>query len=200
GVGGHGATPQMSVDPIVVGMRIVDALQTIVSRNIDPMEQAVVSVCTFHAGTAGNIIPDTAEMSGTVRTFTPENRDLAEQRMKEIATNVASAMGASAVVDYQRGYPPTVNDPEMADLVWNAAVKAIGQERVHEAYPIMPAEDFSYFLIERPGTYFMTGSGNEERGIVWPHHHPKFDLDEESFQYGVAVMVQTALDYLNAGA
>lgn len=197
GKGGHGATPDTAVDPIVAGMRIVDALQTIVSRNIDPMEQVVVSVCTFHSGTADNIIPDTAQFGGTVRTFTPENRDLAEHRMKEIATNIAQAMGATAEVEYRRGYPPTVNDPEMAELVRRAAVTAIGEDRVHEATPIMPAEDFSYFLNERPGTYFMTGCRNEEKGFVWPHHHPKFDLDEESFQYGVAVLVQTALDFLN---
>lgn len=197
GKGGHGAQPNTAVDPIVVGMRIVDALQTIVSRNVDPMEQVVVSVCTFHSGTAGNIIPDTAEFGGTVRTFTPENRDLAEQRMHEIATNIAEAMGASVEIEYRRGYPPTVNDPAMAEIVRNAAVKAIGEDHVREATPIMPAEDFSYFLIERPGTYFMTGCRNEERGITWPHHHPKFDVDEESFQYGVAVMVQTVLDYLN---
>ncbi len=198
GKGGHGAMPHGTVDPIQIAMQIGTALQTIVSRNVDPMEQVVVSVCNIHAGKADNVIPDTAELGGTVRTFTPENRDLAERRMKEIATGIAASMGGSAEVRYTRGYPPTVNDDAMADLVWDAAVKVVGEENVHKMTPMMPAEDFSYFLEERPGTYFMTGCGNEEKGIVWPHHHPRFDIDEDAFQFGVATMVQTVLDYLGS--
>jgi amidohydrolase len=198
GKGGHGAMPETTVDPIAIGMEIGTALQSIVSRNVNPMSSVVVSVCTFHAGTASNIIPDRAELSGTVRTFTPENRDLAQERLTAIAEGIASAHRAVATVEYTRGYPPTVNDDRMADLVRQAAVTAIGEERVMQMRPIMPAEDFSYFLNERPGTYFMTGCGNEEKGITWPHHHPKFDIDEEALQYGIAVMLQTALDYLAA--
>jgi amidohydrolase len=164
------------------------------------MASVVVSVCTFHAGSASNIIPDTAELGGTVRTFTPEDRDMAQERLIAIAEGIANSLGARADVDYTRGYPPTVNDSEMAELVRNAAVTVLGEERVHKAMPIMPAEDFSYFLLERPGTYFMTGCGNAEKGMDWPHHHPKFDVDEESFQYGVATLVQTTLDYLNLDA
>src|SRR5690606_33400627 len=150
GKGGHGAMPHGTVDPIQIAMQIGTALQTIVSRNVDPMEQVVVSVCNIHAGKADNVIPDTAELGGTVRTFTPENRDLAERRMKEIATGIAASMGGSAEVRYTRGYPPTVNDDAMADLVWDAAVKVVGEENVHKMTPMMPAEDFSYFLEERP--------------------------------------------------
>jgi amidohydrolase len=196
GKGGHGAMPHDAVDPVQIAMQIGTALQTIVSRNVDPMSAVVVSVCNIHAGTADNIIPDTAQLGGTVRTFTPENRDLAEKRMKEIAEGIATSMGGKAEVTYVRGYPPTVNDEEMAELVRNAAVKAVGEENVHLMKPMMPAEDFSYFLENRPGTYFMTGCGNAEKGITWPHHHPKFDLDEEAFPFGVATMVQTVLDYL----
>jgi amidohydrolase len=197
GKGGHGAMPHDAVDPILIAMQIGTALQSIVSRNVDPMEAVVVSVCNIHSGTADNIIPDTAELGGTVRTFTPEDRDLAEQRMKEIAEGIAASMGGKAEVTYTRGYPPTVNDEAMAELVRNAAITAVGEENVHLMKPMMPAEDFSYFLEERPGTYFMTGCGNAEKGITWPHHHPKFDLDEEAFPFGVATMVQTVLDYLN---
>lgn len=197
GKGGHGANPHTAVDPVMIGMQIGGALQTIVSRNTDPMAPVVVSVCTFHSGTASNIIPDTAELSGTVRTFTPEDRDMAQERLTEIAEEMAAAFGARADVTYSCGYPPTVNDPEMAELVWNAAVSVLGDERVRKAAPIMPAEDFSYFLLERPGTYYMTGSGNAGKETDWPHHHPKFDVDEESFPLGVAVLVQTALDFLN---
>lgn len=197
GKGGHGATPHTAVDPVLIAMQIGVALQTVVSRKVDPMHPAVVSVCTMHAGTAGNIIPDTAEIGGTVRTFSPEIRDLAEVELTRIAEGMAASLGGRAEVTYERGYPPTVNDEEMADLVRKAAARAIGEENVHQMRPIMPAEDFSYFLEERPGTYFMTGCRNEEKGFVWPHHHPKFDIDEESLQYGVATMVQTVLDYLN---
>ncbi len=196
GKGGHGAVPHTAVDPIVIATQIVGALQTVVSRRVDPMASAVVSVCTIHAGTASNIIPDTAELTGTVRTFTPEVRDLAQEELTRLAESVAEAMGGRANVTYTRGYPPTVNDEGMADLVRGAAAKAIGEENVHQMTPIMPAEDFSYFLLERPGTYFMLGCRNEEKGMVWPHHHPKFDLDEDSMQYGVATMAQVVLDYL----
>jgi amidohydrolase len=197
GKGGHGTVPHTAVDPVIVAMQIGTALQTVVSRRVDPMESAVVSICTMHAGTAFNIIPDTAEIGGTVRTFSPEVRDLAQGEITRIAEGIAASMSASAEVTYERGYPPTVNDEAMADLVRAAAAKAIGEENVHQMRPIMPAEDFSYFLIERPGTYFMLGCRNDEKGFNWPHHHPKFDLDEDSMQYGVATMAQVVLDYLN---
>jgi amidohydrolase len=197
GKGGHGAVPHTAVDPVIIAMQIGTALQTVVSRRVDPMKSAVVSVCTMHAGTAFNIIPDTAEIGGTVRTFDPGVRDLAQEEITRIAEGIAASMGASAEVMYERGYPPTVNDEAMADLVRRAAATAIGEENVHQMRPIMPAEDFSYFLLERPGTYFMLGCRNDEKGFNWPHHHPKFDLDEESMQYGVATMAQVVLDYLN---
>jgi amidohydrolase len=199
GKGGHGAVPHTAVDPVIVAMQIGTAMQTVVSRRVDSMASAVVSICTMHAGTAFNIIPDTAEIGGTVRTFDPGVRDLAQEEITRIAEGIAASMGASADVTYERGYPPTVNDEAMADLVRAAAAKAIGEENVHQMRPIMPAEDFSYFLIERPGTYFMLGCRNDEKGFNWPHHHPKFDLDEDSMQYGVATMAQVVLNYLNAG-
>lgn len=197
GRGGHAARPQLAIDPVLIGMHIGVALQTIVSRNADPMDALVISNCMFHAGDAGNIIPDTARMEGTVRTFTPEMRDLAEARLKEIATSTAKMMGGEATVTYRRGYPATVNDAEMADLVREAAREVMGEENVLDRPPAMGAEDFSYFLLEKPGCFFNVGCRNEERGIVWGHHHPRFDVDEESLGYGVATMVNTVLKYLN---
>jgi amidohydrolase len=197
GKGGHGAAPHQTVDPIAIGMQIASALQTIVSRNANPMEQLVVSVCNFHSGFADNVIPDTAELGGTVRTFTPEMRDLAEERLKEIATGVAEAMGGKAIVTYNRGYPATINNAEMAQLVKDAASEIVGEENVAEGEPMMGAEDFSYFLIEKPGAFFNVGHRNEERGITWPHHHPRFDIDEESLGHGVATMTNVVLTYLN---
>jgi amidohydrolase len=196
GRGGHAARPQLAIDPVLIGMHIGVALQTIVSRNADPMDSLVVSNCMFHAGDAGNIIPDTARMEGTVRTFTPEMRDLAEERLKEIATSTAKMLGGEATVTYRRGYPATVNDPEMADLVREAAAEVVGAENVKDRLPAMGAEDFSYFLLEKPGCFFNVGSRNEERGITWGHHHPRFDIDEESLGHGVATMVNTVLTYM----
>ncbi len=146
GKGGHAASPHQTVDPVMIGFQIGNALQTLVSRNADPMGSLVVSTCTFHAGFADNVIPDTAEMGGTVRTFTPEMRDLAERRLTEIATGVASALGGTAEVTYHRGYPATVNDEAMSELVRQAAVEAVGEENVIPVTPGMGAEDFSYFL------------------------------------------------------
>jgi amidohydrolase len=197
GRGGHGASPHQTVDPVAIGVQIAAALQTIVSRNADPMGQLVVSVCNFHAGHADNVIPDTAELGGTVRTFTPEMRDLAEERVKDIATGIAAAMSGEAIITYKRGYPATINDPEMAELVREAATQVVGEENVAVGEPMMGAEDFSYFLIEKPGAFFNVGHRNEERGITWPHHHPRFDVDEEALGHGVATMLQTVLNYLS---
>ena len=196
GKGGHGAYPHQTVDPIMVGFQIGNALQTIVSRNADPMDSLVVSTCNFHSGFADNVIPDTAVMGGTVRTFSPEMRDLAEERLTDVVTGVAAALGATATVEYTRGYPATVNDAEMSELVRQAAVEAVGEENVIPVTAGMGAEDFSYFLIEKPGCFFNVGHRNEERGIVWPHHHPRFDVDEESLGHGITTMTNVVLTYL----
>jgi amidohydrolase len=200
GKGGHGAMPHETVDPIMVGADIISGLRSIVSRNVDPLDSVVVSVCGFHSGKAYNVIPDKAVMGGTVRTFSNENRDLAENRLKQVAEGIAAAQGATVTIDYQRGYPPTVNDVAMSELAATSIAKVVGEQGVYEMRPMMPAEDFSYFLEERPGCYFMTGCRNEEKGIVWPHHHPKFDIDEEAIGIGVAALVSVAMDYLNAEA
>ena len=200
GKGGHGARPQDAVDPIVVGSQIVVALQTLVAREVDPIESAVVSVCAFLAGEAFNVIPDTAELRGTVRTFTPENRDLLERRIGEVVRGVVTALRAEATVDYRRGYPATINDPAMTDLVRAAAAEVVGAGKVIEGAPMMGAEDFSYFLERVPGSYFFVGSRNEERGLVWGQHHPRFDLDEAAMAVGIEALVRTTLRYLDGGA
>jgi amidohydrolase len=196
GKGGHGAAPHQTVDPLAIGVQIAAALQSIVSRNADPMGQLVVSVCNFHSGFADNVIPDTAELGGTVRTFTPEMRDMAESRLTEIATGVAEAMGGKALVNYKRGYPATINNTEMAERVKEAAQQVVGEENVIDGEPMMGAEDFSYFLIEKPGAFFNVGHRNEELGIIWPHHHPKFNVDEEALGHGMATMLQVVMNYL----
>lgn len=197
GKGGHGAMPNGCVDPIVVGMAIVNALQTIVSREVDPTESAVISTCTFHAGHAGNVIPETAEIGGTVRTFSPEVRDLIERRLGDVAEGIATSTRATAKADYRRGVSATVNEPEMAEIARTAAISVVGEDQVRPQIPTMGGEDFSAFLEERPGCYFFVGTNNEERGLTWGHHHPRFDIDERALGIGVETMVRTLTGYLN---
>lgn len=196
GKGGHGAYPHGCIDPVVIGAQIVVALQTAVSRNTDPMDAAVVSNCVFQSGDAFNVIPDTAVLKGTVRTFKDETRDLMEKRITELATTIAEGMGGKATVDYARGYPATVNDEAMTELAREAAIAAVGEENVIPKDPAMGAEDMSYFQLEAPGSYFFVGSKNEEKGLVWGHHHPKFDIDEESMANGLTAMAMNVLTYL----
>jgi len=196
GRGGHAAYPSENIDPVVIGAQIVVALQSLVSRETDPMESAVLSTCIFNGGDAFNVIPDTVELAGTVRTFKPDVRDHMEKRIAEVASGIATAMQASAEVTYTRGYPATVNDEAMTDLAREAAIEVVGEENVIELAPKMGAEDFSYFLEQKPGSYFFVGSNNEDRGLVWGHHHPKFDIDEESLGAGLATMATSVLKYL----
>lgn len=196
GKGGHGASPNETIDPIVIGAQIITALQTLVARTINPSEEAVVTVGYFKGGLAFNVIPDTAEMGGTVRTFTPENRDLLEKRIGEIAKGIAEALGATVDYTYTRGYPATVNDPAMTELVREEAAKVVGEDGVETPALMMGAEDFSYFLEKVPGAYWFVGSNNPDRGLIWGHHHPKFDIDEAAMAIGIESMVNVTLRYL----
>ncbi len=197
GRGGHAARPQVAIDPVVVGAYIVTALQTLVSREVDPIQPAVVTVGSLVAGEAMNVIPDTATLKGTVRTIDPEVRDLLERRLTEVAQGVGAAMRAEVRVDFMRGYPSMVNDEAMTELVRQAAIEVVGEENVVEARLGMGGEDFAYFSLERPGCFFRVGTRNEERGIVWGHHHPRFDVEEEGFLAGIATMTNSVLTFLN---
>jgi amidohydrolase len=197
GKGGHGARPHQSIDPIAVGAQIVTAIQTLVSRERDPNAPAVVTIGTFHAGTAPNVIPDKAVLTGTIRTFAPELREQLTTRIKSLAEGIAKAMRAEARVVVELGYPSVVNDPEMTDLVRAAAAEVVGQKKVIEGQPHTGGEDFSYFSLQVPSSFFFVGSRNEEKGLVWGHHHPKFDLDEEALAIGMETMARAVLRYLN---
>ncbi len=197
GKGGHAASPELAVDPVVIGAQIVAAMQTLVSRETDPMATVVVSAGVFRAGDAFNVIPDTATFGGTVRAFDPELLERTNRRIGELASGIAEAMGGTAETKIMRGYPPTVNDPEMSALVWDAAVEAIGEENVAPIEPAMGGEDFSHFLRAKPGTFFFVGSGNEALGTTFGHHHPRFDIDEEALATGLNVMTTSVLAYLN---
>ena len=198
GKGGHGASPQLAIDPIVVAAQIVVTLQSILAREIDPVDPAVVTVGKILAGEASNVIPDSAELRGTVRSFNPATRDRLAERVTSIIEGIATSMGATASIEDKFGYPATINDPEMTDLVRAAAEAVVGPDKLLALEPQMGAEDFSYFLEQRPGCFFFVGTRNEEKGLVWSHHHPRFDIDEDGMAIGMQVMLHTVLDYLGA--
>jgi amidohydrolase len=191
GKGGHGAIPQQTIDSIVVGAQVVNALQTIVARNIDPIESAVVTVGKFHAGTALNVIADTARLSGTVRYFNPNYNGYFRQRIEQVIAGVCQSHGAHYELDYQSLYPPVINDGAIADLV-----RSVAETVVESPLGVVPncqtmgGEDMSYFLQEVPGCYFFLGSANAEKGLDFPHHHPRFDFDETALGMGVELFVR----------
>ena len=162
---------------------VITALQTIASRNADPLDSVVVSVCTVKAGDAFNVIPQTAMLLGTVRTLAPEVRDLAENRIRAIVENVCAAFGAKATIDYDRGYPVTINDPDKTEFMASIARAVGGENAVDTAIlPLMGAEDFSYMLEQRPGAYIFLGNG-DTAGV----HHPAYDFNDEASPYGVSL-------------
>ena len=183
GKGGHGAYPQDCIDPIVAAAHVITALQTVASRSVDPLQSLVVSVCTVKAGEAFNVIPQTASLLGTVRTLSPEVRDLAETRIRAIIDNVCAAFGARAQVDYSRGYPVTVNDAARTEFVASVAKDVAGESAVDTTIrPEMGAEDFSFMLEKRPGAYVFLGNG-DTAGV----HHPAYDFNDETAPYGASL-------------
>jgi amidohydrolase len=196
GRGGHGAIPDETIDSIVVGSQMVGALQTIASRNVSPMNSVVVTVGTFHSGDNNNVIADTCRMTGTVRSFLPEVRDHAEKRLTEIVKGTAAMMGASANVQYIRDYPAVINSEAEAEVAREAALAAFGEERVLPMKPLMGGEDFSYYLGKVPGAYLFVGAGNPDKHAEYPHHHPRFDLDEDAMLTAGELLGRTALLYL----
>ncbi len=197
GRGGHAARPQKAVDPVVIAAQAILALQTLVSRETDPMDSVVLSTTAVLAGEAFNVIPDTAELRGTVRTISVEAREHMEKRVQEVITGIANTMGAEVEITYIKGYPSLQNDEEMAELVRRSAIEVVGEDMVIESQLGLGGEDFSYFSLEVPSCFFRCGTRNEERGIVWGHHHPKFDVEEEGFVNGMATMAAAAMNYLN---
>ncbi|MBB4124207.1 M20 aminoacylase family protein [Martelella radicis] len=188
GDGGHAAQPQKSVDPIMIGSQIVSACQTIVSRNADPVSPLVVSITEFHAGFAHNVIPDEAELGGTVRSFSPENRDLAERRIKAIAEMTALSHGGVASVTYTRNYPPTVNHPEETGHAIAAASSIAGEAAVDTDFaPWTAAEDFSYMLESRPGAFILMGNGDSAE-----LHNAEYDFNDAALPYGISYWVRLA--------
>lgn len=198
GVGGHGALPQQTVDAVVVASHIVTALQTVVSRNVSPLDSAVVTVGTFNAGTAFNIIAGSAQLRGTVRTFNRETYQSIPQMIERVVRGVCEAMGATYNLDYTRQTTPLVNNNEVCELVAECAAEVVGAENVirDESVRTMGGEDMAYFLDRVPGCYFFLGTRNEERGFIHPHHSPRFDIDESALPLGVEIMTRVIRRYL----
>lgn len=193
GRGGHGALPHDTIDPIVAAAQAVTALQGVVSRSVDPLETAVVTVGAFRAGEAFNVIPDEARLDGTLRSFADPVRDLLRRRVREVLEATAQAAGCRAEFELRPGYPATINDSAAVETVRRAACVAFGADNVREPAPLMAAEDFSYFLQKRPGAFILVGAGNAERGITAPHHSPQFDIDESVLPRGTELLARIAL-------
>jgi hippurate hydrolase len=195
GRGGHGAEPQDASDPIVCGASIIMALQSVVSRNLHPMEQAVVTVGAFNAGKASNVIPERAEMAITIRSFDASVRDMLERRIRDIAEGQAASYGMSVTIDYDRGYEPTINHKAETDFVRAVARRVVGEGNVMDLpRPMMGSEDFSFMLRERPGSYFLLGTGRTQNDP--PLHHPCFDFNDEALPIGVSMWVEVAEEWL----
>ena len=197
GQGGHGAAPHETIDPIAIGTSIVQQLQQIVSRRIDPVKPAVVTVSSFNAGDAFNVIPTTAKITGTVRTFDSSVQDAIMSHMERIIASCCENAGATYSFQYSKGYPAVVNSTNETDLLVKSAGKIVGEENTIQLSPQMTGEDFAYYLQKVPGTFFFTGAGNKAAGITYPHHHAKFDIDEESMLIAAKVLLSVTLDYLN---
>jgi amidohydrolase len=193
GRGGHGAHPDQTVDAVMVAAQIVVALQTIVARNVNPEETAVVTIGSIHAGDAGNVIAEKATMVGTVRCFSPEVRELLHRRVREVATGVAATFGATADVDVVLGVSATVNAPAPTELVYKVVSEVLGEDNVDRNYRTTGGEDFSEVLAAVPGNFFFLGAQNDERGFNFPHHNPRFDIDEACLPAGVAILCEAAL-------
>jgi amidohydrolase len=193
GKGGHGSMPQDTVCALSTAAQIVCSMNTIVGRNVNPLEPAVVSFGMINAGKVFNITPDTATIIGTVRSFDQGVRMRVWERIDQICAGVCQSMGATFTIEKIFGYPPVINTPEVAAVVAEAGRETSGNENVVEIGPSMGGEDFSYYLEKAPGMFLYLGIANPEKGASFPHHHPKFDIDEDALIVGVETMVRAAL-------
>lgn len=196
GKGGHGAVPNASIDPVLASAQIVTALQSIVSRNVSPLQQAVLSVTSIQTGQAFNVIPQVAEIKGTVRTFEKNVQEVVEQRFEKIVKGVAEAMGCTAVIQFVQTTSPVTNDPKITEIVKNVAQRDLPSLTLEQNYQTMGSEDMSEVMDVIPGCYFFVGTANSEKGLNFGHHHPKFDIDEAALPAGIALMVGAAFEYL----
>ncbi|MHC4458653.1 MAG: M20 metallopeptidase family protein [Planctomycetota bacterium] len=193
GRGGHGAMPHLCVDALEVGIQVVNALQRIVSRHMNPLEPTVITVGSFHAGSAFNVIPGEAELSGTTRTFNENIWASWEKRIEKVVRGVCESMGAEFELKFAQGYPPTINDESMIEVIRRCAEKVVGKDRVVEPKPTMGGEDMAYYLQKSKGFFYALGVGREGSA---PIHNPEFDFDEDILLLGVETHCRIGLDLL----
>ena len=193
----HGAKPNQGIDAVVLGSQFVMA-QTIVSRKVDPLDNAVVTFGIFNAGTRYNIIAGDCTLDGTVRTLNEDTRAMIEDSMRKTLDGLCLQSGATADINYGHGYPALVNHEEDAELIRNTAIKLFGKDDVVDVkLPAMPAEDFSFYLKEKKGAFVWLGTAKQDQDPVWPLHNSRFDVDEDILWRGSSLLAQTAIDYLN---
>ncbi len=197
GQGGHGGMPHQGVDAVIAASAVAMNLQSIVSREIDPSESAVVSIGMFNAGTRNNVIADKAELEGTIRLFNLEIRKQMPEIIERIAKNTAQAYRADAELTYIPGVPPTINDAVCAKRAVETVRKVVGDDAVFEVPPVTGAEDFAFYSLKVPGVFAFLGAGNEAKGAIYPQHHENFTIDEDALEIGTALHAQYALDFLS---
>lgn len=194
GKGGHGGMPHMAVDSVVAGAALVLQLQSVVSRSIDPLDPVVVTIGSIQGGTAQNAIAERCRLAGTVRCFREETRSIIRGKIETLTEHTAQAYGANSSVEYMTGYPSLINDQNEFKRFLLTAMEVPNLKGELSAQ-IMPAEDFAYYLQEVPGCFILVGAGNEDKGIVYPHHHPKFDIDEDAMLHAAGLMIKMAESY-----
>jgi amidohydrolase len=197
GKGGHGAAPHLAVDPVLASAYVITTLQSIVSRNLAPLQTAVISVTTVHGGEAFNVIPPQVEMQGTIRTFEPEAREMVLRRFREVVETTAASLGCQARIELEALTPAVINDPKIAALVQRLAPEALPFSDLDVSNRTMGSEDMAYMMREVPGCFIFVGSANPEKGLDAPHHHPRFDIDERALVYGAALLASAAVEYLD---
>jgi amidohydrolase len=200
GKGGHGALPNLAIDPVIAAAQVVSALQSIVARNVSPLQTAVVSVTMLHAGDAFNVIPGEAVLQGTIRTFEPAVRARVLERFQQVVEGVAEAMGCQAEVDMRSLTPAVINDPQVAARVQAVAARVLPDSELSTNFSTMGSEDMAFMMQEIPGCYFFLGSANPEKGFDAPHHHPRFDIDERVLPRAAALMAAAAAEFMHRDA
>lgn len=195
GRGGHGGMPHKAVDTVVAGSALVMALQSIVSRSVNPLDPAVITIGSFQAGTIQNVIAERCRLMGTVRCFDQETRGLIHERIEAVVQHTALSYGAEAKLEYVPGYPTLINDKTETERFFKVASQT-GVIKPEVTRPIMPAEDFSYYLQKVPGCFVLVGAGNPLKGADYPHHHPKFDIDEEAMGHAAELLISLTEDYI----
>jgi len=200
GKGGHGAAPHLSVDPVLATAQIITALQGIVSRNVAPLESAVVSVTHVEGGNAFNTIPPYVNAEGTIRTFTPQVHERVVKRFKETVEGIAEAMGCEVEISIKEITFPVINDKKLSALIVNLARTTLTGPVVETSFRTMGSEDMSFLMQDIPGCFIFIGSANQEKGFTYGHHHPKFDIDETCLPEAIALLAQGSIDILNQTA